>query len=330
MKALLPRVVEQVLKRRAYFKDLLKRIPGEHIEEADQCKQRIEALKKILVCLYGTTGSIWIRFGNVFAFEEINRLAREVLLKTKDIIQQLGYELVYADTDSIFLKKDGATRMDYENVGAVLSRETGLSISLDYHYKFLILLPLEADEKLEVLKHYFGITYDDELVMRGIETRRHDTPNFIKQFQHHLLLTLFNCKDSSEVTTKGYENALLVVIQAIDRIMTGEGIELQNLVISRLLRRGIDDYKSIFPHVAAAIQMSNEGKTPMRGQNIQYIHTDILYIQYIHSAAETVLGYFGFDAAIFGNDQSNSKKRKWWEELRQERVRDIDAESTSA
>jgi DNA polymerase elongation subunit (family B) len=247
--------------------------------------------------------------------------------------------------------------MDYENVMEVLSRETGLPISLEYHYKFLVLLPLEADEKLEVLKHYFGITYDDELVMRGIETRRHDTPNFIKQFQHHLLLTLFNCKDSSEVTTKGYENALLVVIQAIDRVMTGEGIELQNLVISRLLRRGIDDYKSIFPHVAAAIQMSNEGKTPMRGQNIQYIHTDSKhknplyrvtalpqernvtenivydkekYLELLLSAAETVLGYFGFDAAIFGNDQSNSKKRKWWEELRQERVRDIDAESTSA
>jgi hypothetical protein len=72
--------------------------------------------------------------------------------------QQLGFELVYADTDSIFLKKEGATRIDYENVMEILSRETGLSISLDYHYKFLILLPLEADEKLEALKHYFGIT----------------------------------------------------------------------------------------------------------------------------------------------------------------------------
>jgi DNA polymerase elongation subunit (family B) len=115
------------------------------------------------------------------------------------------------------LPKDGATKMDYENVRD--SRETRLSISLDYHYKFLVPLPLEADEKLEALKHYFGINYDDELVVRGIETRRQDTPNFIKQFQHHSLQTLFNCKDSSEVITGGYENALLVVTQAIDRII---------------------------------------------------------------------------------------------------------------
>jgi DNA polymerase elongation subunit (family B) len=41
-----------------------------------------------------------------------------------------------------------------------------------------------GDEKIEVLKHYFGITQEgEELVVRGIETRRHDIPNFIKQFQ---------------------------------------------------------------------------------------------------------------------------------------------------
>ncbi|MBV9179082.1 MAG: hypothetical protein JO297_18790, partial [Nitrososphaeraceae archaeon] len=69
-----------------------------------------------------------------------------------------------------------------------------------------------------MLKHYFGITYQDELVVRGIEVRRHDTPNFIKQFQTQLLYTLFDCKDSSdEVVKKGYEDALLLVIQTIDK-----------------------------------------------------------------------------------------------------------------
>ena len=79
----------------------------------------------------------------------------------------------------------------------------------------MVLLTLESDEKIEVLKHYFGITPEDELVVRGIETRRHDTPNFIKQFQTQLLYTLFDCKDS-EVISKGYEDALLLVTQAIE------------------------------------------------------------------------------------------------------------------
>jgi hypothetical protein len=60
-------------------------------------------------------------------------------------------------------------------------------------------------------------------------------------------------KDSSEVTTKGYEDALLLVTQAIDKIMTGEGIEQRDLLISKLLRNRVDNYKSVFPHVAVTI-----------------------------------------------------------------------------
>ena len=96
------------------------------------------------------------------AFEAINKKSREILLKTKDIVQELGYELIYADTDAAFVHKDNATKQDYEELRAIVSKNTGMSLSLEYHYKFIVLLPLEADEKLEALKHYFGITYRGE------------------------------------------------------------------------------------------------------------------------------------------------------------------------
>ena len=99
------------------------------------------------------------------------------MIKTKDIVQEQGFELIYADTDSVFLKKQDASRVDYESVKDILTRETGLPISLQHYYKFLMLLPLEANEKIEALKHYFGITQDYELIARGIEIRRHDAPN---------------------------------------------------------------------------------------------------------------------------------------------------------
>jgi DNA polymerase elongation subunit (family B) len=95
-------------------------------------------------------------------------------------------------------------------------------------------LPIEADENIEALKHYYGITQQGELVVRSIEIRRHDIPNLIKQFQTELLYTLFNCKDSDEVVSKGYENSLLLVTKAIDKIMTSEEIQQQDLVISKL------------------------------------------------------------------------------------------------
>jgi DNA polymerase elongation subunit (family B) len=342
-KGLLPNVVERYLKRRTYFKRLLKELPPDSQEYA-WCEERVNSLKNILVCLYGSTGSLWNRFGNVLAFEEINRLSREVLIKTKDIVQRLGYDLVYADTDSVFIKRRGSTT-DYSKLIETLSKETGLSISVDYHYKFLVLLPLEADERIEVLKHYFGITFDNELVVRGIEIRRHDVPAFIKRFQTQLLHTLFDWKDSSEILIKGYENALVLVTQAIDMIMTGEGLDDKDLVISKLLRQDIQKYKSLFPHVSAAIQSK---KYPLKGDIIQYIYTDSQhnnplcrvtpienftslpqydkekYKEMVLDAAETVLGFFGFDRSIYSNIKKGRKK--WYEELRKERTRDIETE----
>jgi hypothetical protein len=42
--------------------------------------------------------------------------------------------------------------------------------------------------------------------------------------------------------------------------------------------------------------------------------------------AETVLGYFGFDTTIYDTKSIKKKNRKWRDELKQERMRDIQIE----
>ncbi len=270
---ILPNIVKKIIERRGNIKEILRQLPNESIEASDY-EQRADTLKQILVSLYGTTGSYWNKYGNVTAFEQINKRSRDILLKTKDIVQDLGYDLIYADVDSAFVHKNNATKEDYEKLGEVITKETGLALSLEYHYKFLVLLPLEADQKLEALKHYFGITYDGELIMRGIEARRHDTPRFIKDFQTELLYTLFDADRTTEITDRTLENALFCVTKTIDKIMTGE-IQTQDLIISKQLRMDLTNYKNIFPHVAAAIQLCNaNGKQPSKGDIIQYVYTD--------------------------------------------------------
>jgi hypothetical protein len=54
------------------------------------------------------------------------------------------------------------------------------------------------------------------------------------------------------------------------------------------------------------------------------------YKEMILDAVETVLGIFGFDRTVYYDDGGNLKKNKgrkrWYEELREERTKDIQAE----
>jgi hypothetical protein len=44
----------------------------------------------------------------------------------------------------------------------------------------------------------------------------------------------------------------------------------------------------------------------------------------ILDAAETVLGYFGFDRTVYGNKKNTGARKCWWlQELGQEREKDI-------
>jgi len=121
-------------------------------------------------------------------------------------------------------------------------------------------------------------------------------------------------------------------IKTIDKVMTGD-IQLQDLVISKFLGQDLDKYRSLFPHVAAAIQLGISGKSSVRGDNIQYIYTNAhhlnplcrvtalellgqeeelnydkeKYRDILLEAAETVLGYFGFDGTIY--DVKSIKKK---------------------
>jgi hypothetical protein len=105
-------------------------------------------------------------------------------------------------------------------------------------------------------------------------------------------------------------------------------------------------YESLFPHVAAAIRSR---QYPLKGDTIQYIYTDSKpnnplhrvtpkanlaplpqydkekYKEMILDAAETVLGFFGFDRTAYSNNKK-IRRKNWYEELREQRAREIETE----
>ena len=65
--------------------------------------------------------------------------------------------------------------------------------------------------------------------------------------------------------------------------------------------------------------------TVRRMIKLKYYEKD-KYREMILDAAETVLVYFGFDRTVYGTPMNNRKKRKWYDELREERTKDIQTE----
>ena len=54
------------------------------------------------------------------------------------------------------------------------------------------------------------------------------------------------------------------------------------------------------------------------------------YRDLLLDAAETVLGYFGFDGSVYRRSENrgirSSKQKKWWDELRAEIIKDVETE----
>ena len=102
--------------------------------------------------------------------------------------------------------------------------------------------------------------------------------------------------------------------------------------------------------LSAAIQLN---KHPHKGDTIQYIYTDSQhtnplcrvapienlaaeslppydkekYKEMILDAAETVLGFLGFDRSAYSNRMKNNRRKwQWYGELREQRERDIQTE----
>ena len=119
-------------------------------------------------------------------------------------------------------------------------------------------------------------------------------------------------------------------------------------MISKLLRQNIERYRSLFPHVAAAIKLNLSGVITNRGENIKYVYTDSnhadplqrivpiklisseeydkeKYLEMLLDSAEA-LSVFGFDRSL--HDFDRKKTYHWWDEIYHQRERDIESAKT--
>lgn len=263
---------KETLYRRLYFKHLRKELRGKP-KEWYWCENRQQALKEILFCTYGYSGCWANKFGNMDTFMEINKVARESLVSALNIARARGYTTLYGNNDSLFLRKSGTTREHYDLLADDISQKLGLPITVENHFKYLVLLPQKSEKEFGAINRYYGLTYDGELVCRGIELRRSNTPPYIVSTQREALHKLLNQETAEKVRTRGIREVEKVISKAALALTQGI-VPIEELESKTILRRRPSKYKTRLPHVAAAETMCINGMFVDKGSVINYIYVD--------------------------------------------------------
>ncbi len=138
-------------------------------------------LKWLLVVSFGYTGFKNARFGSIQVHEKITFHAREALVTAKELAEAAGFTVIHGIVDSLWI------RGGREPVSVLQDRVlqvTGIPIETE---RFGWIAFLSQNDGSGAFTQYFGRLNTGKIKVRGIATRRHDTPPYIRAMQERIL-----------------------------------------------------------------------------------------------------------------------------------------------
>ena len=230
------------------------------------------AHKWLLVTCFGYLGYKNARFGRIEAHEAVTAYGREALLRAKEAAEDLDYEILHMYVDGLWVHKEGCkTPADFEALLADITERTGLPISLDGVYRWVVFLPSRLDERVPVPNRYFGVFQDGSIKVRGIEARRRDTAPFIAETQMAIMEILAKAEDAEHLK-EVYPQALAFAHREMQALRAGS-VPVEKLLVSQKLSRELGEYSSPSPVARAVRQLEEAGKAVRPGQRVRFLYT---------------------------------------------------------
>ncbi|MFH2037804.1 MAG: DNA polymerase domain-containing protein [Chloroflexota bacterium] len=230
------------------------------------------AHKWLLVTCFGYLGYKNARFGRIESHEAVTAYGREALLRAKEAAEELDYEILHMYVDGLWVQKPGCRfPSDFETLLAEITARTGLPISMDGIYRWVVFLSSRQNARVPVPNRYFGVFQDGSVKVRGIEARRHDTAPFIAETQMSLLEILAGAPDADHLAQVLPQAKAFVRKQL--KILRSGGVPVEKLLISQKLSRELGEYSSPSPSARAVRQMQAAGKIVRPGQRVRFLFT---------------------------------------------------------
>jgi len=226
-----------------------------------------QAIKIIMNSFYGVLGTTGCRFYSQKLASSITRRGHQIINESRDFIENSGYQVIYGDTDSLFVHIAKAQdAKECHQIGESLMTSlnewwtkrlqeefkltSNLEVEFETHFQ-RFLMPTVRGMATGSKKRYAGMVSGKngqaELLVKGLEAARTDWTPLAREFQRELLTRVF--------TDQPFED---YVRNTAEQLKNGELDDL--LVYRKRLRRPLSDYqRNVPPHVQAARKLKKSG-----------------------------------------------------------------------
>lgn len=180
------KVIKNLLVTRLNFKDEVKGLSG---REKSYKKALILAIKIVINTMYGISGSpIFKSVYSKTTPRDCTAMARKSNKHAKQVFERYGFEVLYGDTDSLYIRVPSFNFNDPEMVAEEITKEQvkSFNISTDTHRFELedeikkMFFFLDDNGRL-LKKKYAYVTEEDEVVVKGIGVVRGDCSEVSKR-----------------------------------------------------------------------------------------------------------------------------------------------------
>jgi DNA polymerase I len=241
-----------------YYKSLSKK---ETLTEEQRQQYTVvsQALKVILNASYGVMGAEIFPLYFLPAAEATTAIGRHTILETIKKCEEIGIEVLYGDTDSIFIKKPSEQQI--QNVIEQAKKDHGVDLEIDKVYRYCVLSKRK--------KNYLGVTKDGKVDVKGLTGKKSHTPAFIKKLFYELLDILSKVQTMNDFDRAKKEISLKIANCA--KKVQEKDIPLKDLTFNVMLSKAPSEYvKTIPQHIRAARQLESIREIK-KGDKISYV-----------------------------------------------------------
>ena len=218
-----------------------------------------QALKVILNASYGVMGAEIFPLYFLPAAEATTSTGRHIILDTISKCNDAGIEVLYGDTDSLFIKSPPPQQI--QKIIDRAKNDHNVELEVEKEYRYVVL----SDRK----KNYLGVTKNGKVDVKGLTGKKSHTPPFIKTLFFELLDILAEVKTVDEF--KHAKKKISDKISECTKKVQAKEIPLSELAFNVMISKAPKEYvKTIPQHIRAARQLESIREIK-KGEIISYV-----------------------------------------------------------